>query len=390
MQEHMDEIEAEFSGLHNQDNRDELEQKNKKRHISAIALYIGFLLIPSLIYGLFIIPVFRDNNFVFKDYSASEYATEIAASNVNSLLFINESTYQSFTENYDEFLFQIYVDGNYSIYAHTYATYFNETQFIYENNKVIGIKEEILNEILAGTLTEWNNKNPIQVLVPMDDAAPIFIESAIYEPTDLIEPARIMTTNFSNIYSFVIYIVFTLIMMVLMKPSLKLDLPSFKEEKATILNRVLSGIVTIFAINIVTNIIVTVLTAILGVSSDISSNQLSINRSLASPFMILMIFTAVILAPIIEELVFRKAFFGLIKNPKIALIASSVCFGLIHVTTELTQGNLLGTFIAGLSYIAGGISLGLIYMNNKKNIYIPIIVHSAYNLIGMLMQLFLA
>src|SRR5690554_7517728 len=143
--------------------------------------------------------------------------------------------------------------------------------------------------------------------------------------------------------------------------------------------------VMIFSSNFINCINVIANTNNFKITNEISANQITINLMLKSPYFILMVLSAVILGPIVEELVFRKSFFGLIKNDKIALIVSSLVFGLIHITTEILSGNIALVIVGSIPYIAGGFVFGYIYMRHKKNIVIPILAHMLYNLLSILL-----
>lgn len=95
-----------------------------------------------------------------------------------------------------------------------------------------------------------------------------------------------------------------------------------------------------------------------------SKNNIALIYSLISTLLI---------APIVEELFFRKFLLNKlsIKNkPIIALIVSSICFSIMHIETP---NNLIPTFISG-------IILGIIYLKTKKIGYC-IILHFIVNLI---------
>lgn len=82
--------------------------------------------------------------------------------------------------------------------------------------------------------------------------------------------------------------------------------------------------------------------------------------------------SALIIAPILEELFFRKFIFGeLLKKNSLSLsiIISSICFSLIHLPS---YRNLLPTFILGVICC-------IIYLKTKNIIY-PIILHFFTNL----------
>ena len=110
-------------------------------------------------------------------------------------------------------------------------------------------------------------------------------------------------------------------------------------------------------------------------------------------FSILLAFTVVFIGPAVEELVFRKAIFGLVENQKIAFIISAISFGLIHLSTELinlfSKGGFTGlalaeTLIVSLPYFGMGIFLSWFYKENGKNISLLIAIHALSNLLSVL------
>ncbi|HHY96972.1 MAG TPA: CPBP family intramembrane metalloprotease, partial [Acholeplasma sp.] len=198
----------------------------------------------------------------------------------------------------------------------------------------------------------------------------------------------IITDLFNQIINFVSYLVFAALLIYILMPSIKLDIPQLKAlSKKEIATHSGIGVLWILAFGIVFNIISFMLYRIFDIIPETSMNQMMINRALKSSGAIFIILTAVFVGPIVEELVFRKSFFVLIKNPKIALTVSSVCFGLIHMTTEIIQGDILMVVINGIGYISGGLALGYIYMKENKNIFIPIIAHMAYNLLSIVLSI---
>lgn len=99
-------------------------------------------------------------------------------------------------------------------------------------------------------------------------------------------------------------------------------------------------------------------------NSVISNNNIALIYSLISTLLI---------APIIEELFYRKFLLDKLlgKNkPILAIIVSSICFSIMHIETP---NNLIPTFISG-------IILGIIYLKTKKIGYC-IMLHFIVNLI---------
>ncbi|MDY0316634.1 MAG: CPBP family intramembrane glutamic endopeptidase, partial [Acholeplasmatales bacterium] len=132
------------------------------------------------------------------------------------------------------------------------------------------------------------------------------------------------------------------------------------------------------------SVLATVLSDIFNYTAKTSVNQAAIIQMLNSPYMILMVINAVIFAPIVEELVFRKAFFSLIKNKWVALVVSSFMFSLIHIISEPTLGGFMVNLVI---YGASGVGFGYIYLNHKENIYSTIIVHALWNLMSIVLTL---
>ncbi|MCF7925642.1 MAG: CPBP family intramembrane metalloprotease [Candidatus Izimaplasma sp.] len=92
---------------------------------------------------------------------------------------------------------------------------------------------------------------------------------------------------------------------------------------------------------------------------------------------IALVIFAVILAPPVEELVFRKASFELLErfnlhNPIVLIIFTGVIFGFIHVASD--------DFLQIISYALLGVVLGGLYFYSDRKIIIPIIVHMGFNL----------
>jgi membrane protease YdiL (CAAX protease family) len=105
-----------------------------------------------------------------------------------------------------------------------------------------------------------------------------------------------------------------------------------------------------------------------GISTN--DNFVSSNNNIA---LIYSLISTLLIAPIVEELFYRKFLLDklLEKNiPILAIIVSSICFSIMHIETP---NNLIPTFISG-------IILGIIYLKTKKIGYC-IMLHFIVNLI---------
>lgn len=85
--------------------------------------------------------------------------------------------------------------------------------------------------------------------------------------------------------------------------------------------------------------------------------------------------SASLIAPFVEEMLFRKNFGDIFKNKKIMVLASGLFFGLLHVIFSINSWwDLLYVFPYG---ILGGAFAYILY--KKDNIFIPITFHIIHN-----------
>lgn len=88
--------------------------------------------------------------------------------------------------------------------------------------------------------------------------------------------------------------------------------------------------------------------------------QTSINQTLFTTLLdqspILMGVSTAILGPTIEELIFRYSIFRCIKNKKVALVVSSLCFGLLHISLNPADLFFIPVY-CGMGYLMGKIYL---------------------------------
>ncbi|WP_159547925.1 CPBP family intramembrane glutamic endopeptidase [Streptococcus halichoeri] len=113
-----------------------------------------------------------------------------------------------------------------------------------------------------------------------------------------------------------------------------------------------------------------------------TANQMALEQAGLPP--LLLIALAVVVAPIVEETIFRGLLFGKLFGPKSiwGLVFSSLAFGLLHMTTDLTS---LGSWIV---YGGMGLVLGFIYYKTEK-LHYSILLHFLNNGISVLFMLFL-
>lgn len=113
-----------------------------------------------------------------------------------------------------------------------------------------------------------------------------------------------------------------------------------------------------------------------------SSNEEAV-QGLVSATPYLMLFTAGILAPIAEELTFRKGVSKIFKNKWVYATASGLIFGLLHV---IGSGNIV-EYLYVIPYGSLGFFFALTYYETKS-IYPSIIMHAIHNSALILLSIF--
>lgn len=181
-------------------------------------------------------------------------------------------------------------------------------------------------------------------------------------------------------------LIFDLILLVLAGWLLKDSMiEQFKDFKKNIKNNLFYGCIVGVLMIYVCQIIGGLLTLALG-GNQTSENQQLI-ESITTSYPVIMIFVSCILAPIVEEMLFRGIVFGWIYewNPKMAHLISAFIFGFIHIMSAVFAGNLL-EWVQIFSYGLMGFALSYLY-EKQNNIYVPILSHMMNNIISMCLVL---
>ena len=114
-------------------------------------------------------------------------------------------------------------------------------------------------------------------------------------------------------------------------------------------------------------------------------NQSANQQMLQKLPLLYLIPSALIMAPIVEETIFRFVFRKIIRDDTLFIILSGLCFGLLHVTVE---ANILSAFISSLSYIAMGLFLAHSYAKTN-NMTTSMIIHCIQNTMACILMLFM-
>ncbi len=193
---------------------------------------------------------------------------------------------------------------------------------------------------------------------------------------------RLEFSSFANsLLNFLVYLLLFPVIVIFLKPYILLDIKRANTYRSKWLSLIVAGYLYVLAGNIISNVLIEVMQLLTNTQSEIAMNQAIIMESLQGNGVILMIISAVLLGPIVEELIFRKAIFGLFKNNTIAMIVSSFAFGIIHVLSEPSFIDLLINIIP---YVVMGFVFGYLYVKHERNLFVVTFVHILTNLISII------
>lgn len=179
----------------------------------------------------------------------------------------------------------------------------------------------------------------------------------------------------NTVYLFV-FIGMAITYIIAYRKSLLNDIKSFKKDYKIILKKTIKYWLIGFGIMILSSLIIEVL----GISN--SENQ-NINIELIKSAPIMQAIIVIILAPIIEELVFRRSFKNFTNNKVLFALVTGLIFGGMHVITSITSLKDLIMLIHLIPYCSAGVALGLAYKEHN-NIIGTMIVHGIHNTIAIL------
>ncbi len=194
----------------------------------------------------------------------------------------------------------------------------------------------------------------------------------------LIAILSILFSFFKNLklINFTIYFSCAILYSIIYLKDLINDFKDFKNNYKTIIKTTFKYWLIGFIIMIISSIIIAFL------KIEINANQ-EANIELLNNMPLIEFICAVLFAPIIEELIFRRSFKNISSNKHIYAITSGLIFALLHVTSSLTDNTSLIMLIYLIPYGALGIAFGYAY-RKTNNIYGTMIMHSFHNALSLL------
>ncbi|BCR35692.1 CPBP family intramembrane glutamic endopeptidase [Mariniplasma anaerobium] len=365
--------------------------RDKKNYAYAILTY---LLVMFVLNALLLV-AFSNIPGAIKEYSKDEIVLENLLMDVSGITLMDPDTYTLYEESYSGYLGILgtatdgtlnhlvifnasnpYIDGLLVTwnYDHTVVTGYNETLFfsIYYNDDT--------------QLNYWDTDETLEITRYQTDDQ-VLPNYFLTDDIQIIDyTASSLTPFYQSLYQILIYAILLVLLLRFLISDLKYDFKRFKLVKNQWLVIIVTGYLYVLLGNYLSGFISELLSNAFATPISESVNQMTIVRMLNSDGVIFIVLSAVIIGPIVEELVFRKSIFGLINNQKLALVVSAVVFGAIHLTAE---ASLASALINGVSYFTMGAIFGYIYLKNNKNIMAPIVVHILVNLISVVASIFL-
>lgn len=275
-----------------------------------------------------------------------------------------------------------------------------------ENSSVVSTSSEIeysdkhyLKLILIYFMTMYFGSSIAQALVMF--SYNIFFDLPKY---DTINQGEVILTqhfqDYVNLWTQItVYVIIFIILVYLLRKVFVSDLIRSKNNLKYTFKKAALGIVYVYVASYVCNFVLTLLKIV-----DQSENQNAIVDMLGSPqkfAVALYCIILVIIAPIVEELIFRKSIFGFLRKfnlkNKYKILISGILFGGIHVATAILVmivesapvTQIFTEMLLGIPYIVMGFVLGYIYSESDENIVVPTLVHMFNNGLSVILNLIL-
>lgn len=351
--------------------------EHKKNYGYALIVYILIMYVLASVLFL----VAREIPFLKVTYNESEMVLEKVASNLGGIAFMDDETYQLYKDNYIDEVISIGIYDQFHVLINARNIY-SEGLLVITNpeTEVKTIRIEVLENMISKspTINQWSSG--VKIIIYEGNTQ--LIPDMLLGDTVILEgPVTQMKQFTLALINFMIYIALLPGILYLLKMDIQYDYKESKEQKGQFFIAILIGYLYIMLGNIFAGFLSDILSRIFNFAPGEAVNQEVIVSALRSEGMVLMFISAIILGPIVEELIFRKAIFGLIKSDKMAIFVSTFVFGLIHL---LGEASIQAALVNGISYFVMGFVFGYIYIKNNRNIMIPIAVHILSNLVSVL------
>lgn len=186
-----------------------------------------------------------------------------------------------------------------------------------------------------------------------------------------------LSNNLQELSELIFEIILMFIIIYIYKDTFIPDLKEFWKNKKEYLDKYFKYWILLLVLMFTSNYLISMFT-----SQEIANNQKVINETFVS-FPIYSLILTILVAPILEELVFRLSFRKIFyRTDFLFIFFSGFIFGLMHVLGETTLSGLL--YI--IPYSIPGYIFAYLYLKSK-NICVPISIHMIHNTALMILQI---
>ena len=184
-------------------------------------------------------------------------------------------------------------------------------------------------------------------------------------------------------FNVLIELILFVVVMLLYNKEFKKDYKIFKLNFKEKNRKIISYFALFIGLKIGTALISSILSFALNFTLGESENQVAVMK-LVSAEPLLMIINTCILAPFVEEGIFRLSIRKVFSNKYLFILVSGLFFGMMHIfPTDLPTSLAL---IYSITYVAMGFYLAYIY-TETENIWFVIFIHALNNLFSMIISL---
>ena len=143
---------------------------------------------------------------------------------------------------------------------------------------------------------------------------------------------------------------------------------------------VLKGWLLLFLVTIFFGLLSAILRQVLGLSEQ-GLNEANIQSAFKEHPLLIAVF-ACIIGPLVEELFFRQILLHCLQRHLPSCL--SICVvGFVFALTHMHSLS-LSECVSAVGYLGGGVALSIIYVNEKGNIYYPLMVHVLGNILSFI------
>ena len=182
--------------------------------------------------------------------------------------------------------------------------------------------------------------------------------------------ANYIPKSFIIPYIILFEIVLIILAILLYRTDLKRDLNVLKDNFKLYITYALKKWGIMLLVMVIVNIIITAITG------EIKE---SVNQQMLQKLPLLYVIpSAIIMAPIVEETIFRVILRKIIRNDKVFIIISGILFGMLHVTHEPT---IISMITSSIPYIVMGCFMAHAYVKTN-NMTTSMFIHAFQNTLG--------